>query len=98
MNIVKRREITLYTTFAHFDLHAVEQFSPPDHFHFSLWKPQAVSDLIVIAIVVEPYILLTMIINLPYHCFIDFFTLSYNSHLLFSHAKGNLNPLIFLIL
>lgn len=54
MNIVKRREITLYATFAHFDLHAVEQFSPPDHFHFSLWKPQAVSDLIVIATVVEP--------------------------------------------
>lgn len=76
VNIVKRREITLYTTFAHFDLHAVEQFSPPDHFHCSLSKPHAVSDLIVIAIVVEPYNLLTMIINLPYHCFIDFFTLS----------------------
>lgn len=68
MNILKQRGTTLHSTFAHFDLHAVEQFSPPDHFHCSSWKSQAVSDLIVIAIVVEPYDLLTMITNLPYHC------------------------------
>lgn len=76
VNIVKRREITLYATFAHFDLHAVEQFSPPDHFHFSLWKPQAVSDLIVIAIVVEPYNLLTIDNQFAISLFYRFFTLS----------------------
>lgn len=75
VNVLKQREITLHATFAHFDLHAVEQFPPPVHFHCSLWKSYAVSDLIVIAIVVEPYDLLTIIhvTNSPYHClFIDF--------------------------